>query len=136
MTKPQNTGVGDVRERPIIVQQHLQRLHEDSTSSSPKRSKSSSLDVSVAFCFRMYLRLFLILSNCSLEKLEQISHGFSRVTQGSSPLLDSLQAIIMGIERQREVTTFARSGLVFACLVRHFYSNKKDRASRTVKLTS
>ena len=63
---------------------------KDSTSSSPNRSKSSSLDVSVAFCFRTYLLLFLILRICSSEKPEQISHCFSKVTQGSSPLLASL----------------------------------------------
>ena len=60
-----------------------------SMSSSPKKS-SSSLDVSVTFCFLTYLRLFLILRRCS--SVLQILRGFACVTQGSSTLPASLEA--------------------------------------------
>ena len=57
------------------------------------KSRLSSLLVlqgSEAFCFLTYLRLCLILICCSSEKFVQILHGDWFVTQGSSPLPDTL----------------------------------------------
>ena len=65
---------------------------ENASMSSPNKSRSSSLDVlqvSDTFCFPIYLCFILI--SCSSVKAEQMLHGFSLVTQGSSPLPASLQ---------------------------------------------
>ena len=96
MTKPQNAGVGGVEVMRIDCQQHSQGLRVNQ-----KRFPHSHLPTDPSRRLWMHLlssvsehtyACFLILSNCSSEKPEQISHGFSRVTQGSSPLLASLQA--------------------------------------------
>ena len=74
MTKPQNVGVGDLGVMQINCQQHPQGLRANQKST------------------KKYLCLFLNLRICSSGEPEQISHGFSKVTQGSSPLLASQQA--------------------------------------------
>ena len=63
----------------------------ESTSSS-NRSSSSSFELVVSlFCFLIQCFLCEIFNSCSSVKEVHISHGFSKVPQGSSPLPDSLQ---------------------------------------------
>ena len=59
------------------------------STSFPSRSNSSSFEVTVRhFCFLIYRFLCEIFDICSSVKEPHILQGFSKVTQGSSPLPD------------------------------------------------
>ena len=108
-------------------------------SSSPSKSSSSSFEVS-AFCF-----LFFILRICSSQKPEQMSHGDSRVTQGSSPLFASLQEgqklwLSNGRQKCLHFKDLGLSLLILWVLGGHFYCNenavslKRENSQNTKKL--
>ena len=60
----------------------------------------------------------MIFINCSLEKAAQISQGDSNITGVISlARFPACGAIVMSVEREAEVMTLCRSGLVFICLV-------------------
>ena len=68
----------------------LEQVNE--STSSPSRSNSSSFEITVRhFYFLIYRFLCEIFDICSSVKEPHIWQGFSKVTQGSSPLSDSLQ---------------------------------------------
>ena len=81
---------GDVNKLSAALSRSALEPVNESTS-SPSRS-SSSFEVTVRdFCFLIYRLLCEIFDICSLVKEPHIGQGFSKVTQGSSPLPDSLQ---------------------------------------------
>ena len=88
----QNIRIGGMEEIKFSATPSRSACEPENASTLSSPNKSSTLDVSVTFCFLTYLHLFLILRSCSSAKVLQILHGFSLVTQGSSPLPASLQA--------------------------------------------
>ena len=84
-----NVTVGRVEERNVTAQQHPQGQHEN-LQKPPRHHPINLIHLWKCLLSASYL-LFLIFSNCSFEKKKlQILHGFSFVTQGSSPLPASL----------------------------------------------